>query len=106
MEKSDLSEELHNSDGGALAKYEGSTDERHHPPNREDDSGGQQVVPSGQKMMGLTFSNILQPNLNSLNETDGAAALNLVWPLLAALNKPIIAFHFTLFVLLYLQTVP
>jgi len=41
--KSDLTEELHDGDGGALAKDEGSTDEGHDPPNGEDDSGEETV---------------------------------------------------------------
>lgn len=38
-DESDLSQKLHDSNGGALAKDEGSTKQGHHPPNCEENSG-------------------------------------------------------------------
>lgn len=38
-DKSDLSKELHDRSGCALAKDEGAADQSHHTPNCEDDSG-------------------------------------------------------------------
>lgn len=37
-ERSDLSEDLHDSDGGALAENESAADQGHHSPNCEDNS--------------------------------------------------------------------
>lgn len=42
-EPSDLSQDLHNSDGGALAEDESSTEQGHCSPNCEDDSGEDKV---------------------------------------------------------------
>lgn len=38
-EPSDLSQDLHNGDGGALAEDESSAEQGHRSPNCEDDSG-------------------------------------------------------------------
>lgn len=42
-ERSDLPEDLHDGDSGALAEDESSTEQGHHPPHSEDDSGDEQV---------------------------------------------------------------
>lgn len=42
-ELSDLSQDLHDGDGGALAEDESSAEEGHRSPNCEDDSGGDKV---------------------------------------------------------------
>lgn len=56
-ERSDLSEDLHDSDGGALAKDESSADQGHHSPNCEDDSG-EETVQVGKKTDVTTEANV------------------------------------------------